>query len=78
MTYDEIRLSLLVERQPDSIKSDFGRTCLIGGSLNYPGAMIIASDFAYLSGNGYTAVSVPETIRTVIQSRVNPTEILKS
>lgn len=81
MNRDQIKKYLKVlydDRKKESIKSDFGRTLLIGGSLSYPGAILIASLFSYLSGNGYTALSAPESIRTVIQSRMNPTLVYEN
>lgn len=81
MKSEEIRAylkKLYDDRKKDSIKSDFGRTLLIGGSSSYPGAILIASDFSYLSGNGYTAIAVPESIRVVVQSRANPTLVFEN
>lgn len=45
-----------------SIKSDKGRCLIIGGSYKYVGAPILASDFALLSGVGYTSISLPNDI----------------
>lgn len=45
-----------------SIKSDKGRCLIIGGSCKYVGAPILASDFALLSGVGYTSISLPNDI----------------
>lgn len=45
-----------------SIKSDKGRCLIIGGSYKYVGAPILASDFALLSGVGYTSISLPDDI----------------
>lgn len=44
------------------IKSDKGRCLIIGGSYKYIGAPILASDFALLSGVGYTSISLPSDI----------------
>lgn len=69
--------ALFPDRKKDGNKSDFGRSLLIGGSRKYPGCVKITSDFAYLSGNGYTAIAVPDSILTVTEMRANPTEIFE-
>ena len=68
---------LYQERKEDSIKSDFGRSLLLGGSLPYPNALVIASDLAHLSGNGYTALGVPRSIYPILACRVYPTLIFE-
>ncbi len=53
---------LYFNRNPYSIKSDFGKTLIIAGSKMYPGAAFIAALFAQLSGVGYVALAVPNSI----------------
>lgn len=67
--------TLYWNRDGNSIKSDYGKSLLIGGSSSYPNAVTIASLFASKSGNGYTAVSVPESVRSIVFSRISPLQI---
>ena len=53
---------LYFNRNPYSIKNDFGKTLIIAGSKMYPGAAFIATLFAELSGVGYVALAVPNSI----------------
>ncbi|MCI1734397.1 MAG: NAD(P)H-hydrate dehydratase [Bacilli bacterium] len=73
--FKEIAQSLYFHRPADSIKNDFGKTLILGGSLEYPGAVLLASQMASLSGNGYTVLAVPSSIRDVIQSRAPLTQV---
>lgn len=63
---------LYIDRREDSIKNDFGKGLIIGGSLNYPNSVILASEFATISGNGYTALAVCKSIYPSIISRCHP------
>lgn len=67
--------TLYWNRDGNSIKSDYGKSLLIGGSSSYPNAVAIASLFASQSGNGYTAISVPDNIRPIVFSRISPLQI---
>lgn len=62
--------TLYIDRKKDGIKSDFGRTLLLGGSRQYPGAILIAASLAEVSGCGYIALSVPESIRNIVHARM--------
>lgn len=73
--FTEIKNLLYVQRKKDSIKNDYGKALLIGGSLSYPGALEIASLLASVSGDGYTALSAPKDILPVIQQRAPITQI---
>lgn len=74
----EIKKTLYQKREPSSIKSDFGRSLLIGGSLSYPGALLISSLFAKLSGNGYVALALPDNVRMVAMTRAPLTQIFEN
>lgn len=56
-------------RNPEGIKSDFGKARLIGSSASYPNAILISSQFAQLSGNAYNALSLPEEERVIAAIR---------
>ena len=63
---------LYFHRDDNAIKSDNGRSLLIGSSKNFPNATLIAAEAAILSGNGYNAVSVPDEIYPIVFSRLSP------
>ncbi len=54
--------TVLPSRPPDGHKGMFGTTLIIGGSVNYPGAAILAGDSAYHSGAGLVTIAVPSVI----------------
>lgn len=58
------------ERNPEGIKSDFGKTLLIGSSKSYPNAIIISALFSDITGVGYTFVSTEESCRRNVLSKV--------
>ncbi len=65
------------DRQIDAIKNDFGKALLIGGSKKFPNGIVISSEFASISGNGYSALGVPSTIYPIVASRCNLTQIFE-
>lgn len=70
MTKNEnIYQTLFVNRNPESIKSDYGRNLIFGGSTSFPNAPIIAASFSSVSGVGYTGIAVPEETYIVAASR---------
>jgi len=52
----------LVPRPRDSHKGSFGRAIVIGGSINYPGAPVLAGLGAYRSGAGLVTLAVPNPV----------------
>ena len=58
-------------RKKESNKGDFGRVLIIGGSKQYSGAPILASDFAILSGAGYVGLSLPDSVFNNSLSLIN-------
>lgn len=75
--FHEIIEALYLKRSEDSIKSDFGRTLIIGGSYRYPLSVLISAKACYYSSNGYTALSIPKEIYVPIVSRMHPTQIIE-
>lgn len=73
----DINNILYTKRKEDSIKSDFGRSLIIAGSRRYPLCVIIASNCCFAAANGYTALSVVDSIYPSIVSRMNPTQIIE-
>ena len=49
---------LLPPRPPDAHKGTFGTALIIAGSLNYPGAVLLAGEAAYRSGAGLVTLGV--------------------
>ncbi len=52
----------LPERPLNAHKGIFGTALIIAGSVNYPGAAILAGESAYRIGAGLVTMAVPETI----------------
>ncbi|MUP60092.1 NAD(P)H-hydrate dehydratase, partial [Veillonellaceae bacterium M2-4] len=62
--------SIIVERPSDSYKGMFGRVLLIGGSLNFGGAIIMATEAAVNSGAGLTSVATNINNLSSLHSRI--------
>ncbi len=71
-SFRRIADKLYFHRDQSAIKSDNGKSLLIGSSRNFPNATLIASECAILSGNGYNALSIPDDIYPIVFSRVSP------
>ena len=52
----------LPQRAIDAHKGTFGRVLIIAGSINYPGAAVLAASGAYRSGSGLVTLAIPEPI----------------
>ena len=62
-------MDILPDRPLNAHKGVFGTALIIAGSVNYPGAAILAGEGAYRIGAGLVVLAVPETIyRGVIKS----------
>ncbi len=70
--FEQIAAKLYFHRDRNAIKSDNGRTLLIGSSRDFPNATLIAAEAAILSGNGYNALSIPNTVYPIVFSRISP------
>ena len=80
MNQKEIELMikrLYWEREPNGIKSDYGRSWIIGSSRLFPNATAIAALLCSKAGNGYTAISVPEEVYQIVATRVPMTDIFE-
>lgn len=75
---ERVRQKLFVDRPLDAIKNDFGKALLLGGSKTYPGSICLAALFASLSGDGYTAVGVPQEIYPYLVKRIPLDEIFEN
>jgi len=59
---DQLVRSAIPQRQPISHKGSYGKLMVIGGSVNYTGAPVLAGMGAYAVGTGLVQVAVPESI----------------
>src|SRR4030042_1170130 len=58
----------LKPRKPDAHKGDFGRVCIIGGSVGMSGAAALAGRAALRSGAGLVRVAIPESVLPIVAS----------
>lgn len=58
--------SWLPRRRPDSHKGDYGRVLIVGGSVGYTGAPVLAAGGALRSGAGLVTVAVPERVWPIV------------
>ena len=75
MDYKLFLNKLYLNRKVNSIKNDYGKCLIIGGSKKYPGAPIMACLMAELTNCGYSAISVPSTIYNNAVNLVSPNTI---
>jgi len=68
--------ALLPRHARDVHKNTRGRVLIVGGSGAFPGAMILAAMGAQRAGAGFVTVAVPESIATLIQSRLASVVVL--
>jgi ADP-dependent NAD(P)H-hydrate dehydratase / NAD(P)H-hydrate epimerase len=57
---------LLPDRPRDSHKGTYGRVIAAGGSINYPGAPLLAAKGAYRSGAGLVTLAVPGSVSAAL------------
>jgi NAD(P)H-hydrate epimerase len=58
--------SILPERPSDAHKGTFGRVIVVAGSINYPGAAMLAGVAAYRVGAGLVTMAVPSPVQSLI------------
>lgn len=58
--------SMLPERPRDAHKGTFGRVLIVAGSINYPGAALLAGVAAYRIGAGLVTLAVPSPVQALI------------
>ena len=59
-------IPVMPERRADSHKGDYGRVCIIAGSLGMSGAAVLTGRSALRSGAGLVRVAVPEAILPIV------------
>ena len=67
---DDFLKKNLPKRSNDSNKGSFGRTLLVCGSSQYPGAALLSSRAASVIGSGLTCLSSPEEVLFKIASAI--------
>ena len=55
-------------RKPDAHKGDFGKVCIIAGSVGFSGAAALAGRAALRAGAGLVRVAVPKSILPIVAS----------
>jgi NAD(P)H-hydrate epimerase len=63
--HDTVR-ELLPDRPLDAHKGTFGKVLIVAGSINYPGAALLAGVAAYRVGVGLVTMAVPAPIQALI------------
>jgi len=58
--------SILPDRPSDAHKGSFGRVLIVAGSINYPGAAMLAGIAAYRVGAGLVTMAVPSPVQSLI------------
>jgi NAD(P)H-hydrate epimerase len=58
----------LKPRKPDVHKGDFGKVCIIGGSIGMSGAAALAGRAALRSGAGLVRVATPKSVLPIVAS----------
>jgi NAD(P)H-hydrate epimerase len=61
---------LLPPRPRDAHKGTFGRALIVAGSINYPGAAVLAGLGAYRVGAGLVTLAVPGAIQSMLVSQL--------
>ena len=56
----------LPRRPRDAHKGTFGRAMIVAGSVNYPGAAVLAGEAAYRVGAGLVTLAVPSVIQSML------------
>ncbi|MDP2993760.1 MAG: NAD(P)H-hydrate dehydratase, partial [Anaerolineales bacterium] len=63
---DTLATFLLPERPTDAHKGTFGTVLVVAGSVNYPGAALLAGKAAYRIGAGLVKLAVPAPLHTAL------------
>jgi ADP-dependent NAD(P)H-hydrate dehydratase len=62
------KIPRLKPRRVDAHKGDFGKVCIIAGSVGFSGAAALAGKAALRSGAGLVRVAVPKSILSIVAS----------
>jgi NAD(P)H-hydrate epimerase len=61
----------LPRRKPDTHKGDYGRCLIVGGSVGFTGAPVLAARAASRMGAGLVQVGVPERIYNIVAGKLD-------
>lgn len=64
----EFAQSLLNKRDADANKGTFGKTLIVGGSVNYTGAPALSAQAAYSAGAGLVTIGTPRPVGAILAS----------
>ncbi len=68
---------MLPQRTADSHKGTYGKTLIVGGSLNYMGAPALSAEAAYRAGAGLVTVATPRPVAATLAAALHePTWLL--
>ena len=62
---------LLPKRDPNAHKGNFGRVLILGGSVGYTGAPVLAANAALRAGAGLIFVGVPEAVYSIVAQKLD-------
>ncbi len=63
--------AMLPDRKPNAHKGDFGRVLIVGGSVGYTGAPVLAANAALRTGAGLIFVGVPEAVYPIVAHKLD-------
>ena len=66
----DIVSDILKVRKEDANKSTYGRLAIVGGSLSYPGSILISAKAALRTGVGYVALGIDQEIYNVVACKI--------
>jgi NAD(P)H-hydrate epimerase len=68
ITRDRVQ-RILPKRPLDGHKGTFGTVLIIGGALNYSGAVLLAGEAAFRIGSGWVTLAVPQPLHTALAGK---------
>lgn len=71
VTTSAILESNLPPRQANAYKGEFGKVLIVGGSIGYTGAPVLAARAALRSGSGLIYVAVPESVYSIVACKLD-------
>ncbi len=63
-------MDVLLPRNKIANKGDYKKTLIIGGSLNYPGSVLLCAEGALASGTGYVTLGILKEIYNVVACKI--------
>lgn len=63
-------MDVIQKRKIDANKATYGRTIIIGGSISYPGSILLAASACLKSGTGYVALGIEKKIYPYVVCKI--------